>query len=65
MVSCFGLYTPLCDFYRRRHLLDTDVMVYKKFDEFLDKSFFTSIELHPKSFADKGVAQIDSNEGSI
>lgn len=41
--------------------MDTDVMVYKKFDEFLDKSFFTSIELHPKSFADKGVAQIDSN----
>ena len=41
--------------------MDTDVMVYKRFDEFLVKSFFTSIELHPKSFAEKGVMQLDGN----
>lgn len=30
--------------------MDTDVMVYKSFDEFLNFSFFTSVENHPTSF---------------
>mgnify|MGYP000738124227 CR=1 FL=1 len=41
MVSCasdyirhYAIYTEECIY------MDTDVMVYKKFDEFLDKSFF-------------------------
>ena len=46
---------------KRGIYMDADVMVYKRFDELLVKSFFTSIESHPKSFVDKGVAQIDSN----
>lgn len=53
MVSCasdyirhYAIYTEECIY------MDTDVMVYKKFDEFLDKFFFASIELHANSFAD-------------
>lgn len=30
--------------------MDTDVMVYKSFDEFLKYDFFTSVEFHPQNF---------------
>lgn len=30
--------------------MDTDVMVYKSFDEFLKYDFFTSVEFHPQGF---------------
>lgn len=30
--------------------MDTDVMVYKPFDEFLKYDFFTSVEFHPQGF---------------
>lgn len=39
--------------------MDTDVQVYKNFDEFLSNSFFTSVEFHPNDFKNKGISQID------
>ena len=30
--------------------MDTDVMVYKPFDEFLKYDFFTSVEFHPEGY---------------
>ena len=39
--------------------MDTDVMTYKSFDEFLGNSFFTSVEFHPQGFEVVGAKQID------
>lgn len=39
--------------------MDTDVMVYKPFDEFLHYNFFSSIEYHPKIFYQYGKFDID------
>jgi len=39
--------------------MDTDVMVYKPFDKFLQYNFFTSIEFHPKIFSQHGKYDID------
>ena len=41
--------------------MDTDVMVYKSFDEFLNFSFFTSVENHPTSFEVDGMKMVDEN----
>lgn len=41
--------------------MDTDVMVYKPFDEFLDNAFFTSVEHHPTAFNASGRQQVDAN----
>ena len=41
--------------------MDTDVMVYKPFDEFLKNAFFTSVEYHPEGFNAVGVKQIDDS----
>ncbi len=41
--------------------MDTDVKVYKPFDEFLKYDFFSSIELHPNLFKQYGCKQVGSN----
>ena len=41
--------------------MDTDVMVYKSLDEFLNFSFFTSVENHPTSFEVDGMKMVDEN----
>jgi hypothetical protein len=41
--------------------LDTDVFVYKSFDDFLKYDFFTSVESHPISFESSGKFQVDGN----
>lgn len=41
--------------------MDTDVMVYKSFDEFLNNGFFTSVEYHPVLFETYGKKDIDEN----
>lgn len=39
--------------------MDTDVMAYKRFDEFLNHDFFSSVEYHPKVFNKVGNKQVD------
>ena len=41
--------------------MDTDVKVFKKFDEFLKYDFFSSVEYHPDIFKKYGDKQVDSN----
>lgn len=41
--------------------MDTDVMTYKSFDEFLKFSFFTSVENHPAAFQEAGVKMVDND----
>lgn len=41
--------------------MDTDVKVYKSFDEFLHWGFFSSVEFHPNAFKNVGIKQLDSN----
>ncbi len=43
--------------------LDSDVMLLKKFDVFLDNSFFSSMEYHPKHVEKYGFMQYISPEG--
>ena len=45
--------------------MDTDVMTYKSFDEFLGNSFFTSVEFHPQGFEVVGAKQIDDKGYAI
>ena len=39
--------------------LDTDVMAYKPFDDFLHYDFFTAVELHPEIYDTAGRFQVD------
>ena len=41
--------------------MDTDVMVYKSFDEFLNNGFFTSVEFHPALFEAHGKKDINQD----
>lgn len=41
--------------------MDTDVKVYKPFDEFLKYDFFSSIELHPNLFKQYGYLLVELN----
>lgn len=41
--------------------MDTDVKVYKPFDEFLNLDFFSSVEYHPEIFTSRGSKQLDTN----
>ena len=41
--------------------MDTDVKVFKPFDEFLRYDFFSSVEYHPDIFAKYGQHQVDGN----
>lgn len=40
--------------------MDTDVLVYKPFDDFLENNFFSSIEYHPQIFDIEGREQVDA-----
>jgi mannosyltransferase OCH1-like enzyme len=44
--------------------LDTDVRVIKKFDEFLDTEFFSSIECHPSIMEEQNAAQYLNSDGA-
>ena len=39
--------------------MDTDVKVFRPFDEFLSWDFFSSVEYHPTYFLSQGIHQID------
>lgn len=39
--------------------MDTDVKVFKRFDEFLSWDFFSSVEYHPTYFLSQGIHQVD------
>lgn len=41
--------------------MDTDVQVYKPFDDFLKYDFFSSIEYHPSIFKEEGKNQVNDN----
>lgn len=45
--------------------LDTDVTIFKLFNEFLDWDFFSSVEYHPKVFRTLGEKQLDSNRHAL
>lgn len=45
--------------------LDTDVKVFKSFDEFLNWDFFSSVEYYPKIFSTKGKKQLDYNKHAL
>ncbi len=45
--------------------MDTDVQIFKPFDEFLKYDFFTSVEFHPKLYSQFGINWIDKNGNKL
>lgn len=45
--------------------MDTDVKVFKKFDDFLKYDFFSSVEYHPDIFEEYGRRQVDTDGNSL